>query len=1171
MDTDDTQSSSLIDSQMETEETPRLYFSKSLIGSPKPVKVGELQTLLKSLHEQLKDLDQNIDQSSLATVTKELVHKQIIKHPNKTARALAACCIADIIRLHAPTCPYSASELKTVFKLFVDQLGFFGKETSDFPYHFYLLENLQSVKTFLLLGEIEGPEDIVFPMVAEFFEVTAKASLPRNVELCMTDVLIQLIEDVGILGQEMTELILEQFERFDKYFSDILLSMSNSTDQNEDLEEIRKAHQLMRKVNSINPDLLLNAMPLLQEEMKVDHLGIRQLATETLGEMFAEESSNVAEKYPIIWKTWLGRRNDKSQSLRAKWLDLCVDICKNHPESVPELIECFKEKFTDPDDKVRATACRIVGEIGIEHDCKTMDKNLVELVGARAKDKKNPVRVEAMATIGTIYNNCYQRIQANDKLAIDKAGWIPDLVLSCLYLGDLTVQANIESILQTFIIPEDDNDADRAERLVTVVHSLKDKQKVALLALLQKQKLFNENMLTFVEMCEKNIDHSETSEHDAIKADEFMKYLAARFSDKARTLNALRSFRHRENQADIKLLRNAIDLNRTCKQVNTAKTKLLANLTDDQSAIVDIFQSILNRACPLILNKSIIAHLLKMAKLNKSRRATPATQRSLVAQKILSDMSTVYPSMYTNNLKDIINDIMSDNDSTADEGLQLLSEISKASVGEMKFKDEMVERLTAYVSEGSVEQAKHAATALAAMKNADLALVDPVAEWSDDFYINSRALLSRLTSFAQFALYAPGLIDPHIGSLIRFVEGNLLTTKTKEFNKKNDEWEPYDDLPELSKQKLTGVRLLVNYLIASKDSSELENFAINKIFTILWDLMDVTCESALADETNAAETSHLRLGASQSIVKLTQFHRYLSELTVPKFEKLSIALQDACYYVRQEFAESLMKGLQSGQVHSRYYTLLFICAHEPEIALLKQVKSFIQKRLSVMEVKQGESSVVDSSLVRLIHLLAHHPDFTEAVEDLNDFSQYFKFFISCVATPDNVSFLYHIVQQIKISKDMVAEELSKQNSYILSDLACLLIKTKCKDASWPLNAFGGRVSLQSRLYRALPAGAVQAETIKKSYLPKEFLTKFEDEHKHKSGEKNLHFLSFHVTIAPGQSTCDDKADKTAKLFVETVGKSNGHYAVESNGSLRVSNDGKVNGFDESGTEIGRTP
>lgn len=56
-----------------------------------------------------------MDQDSLQKVTRELVHKQIIKSPNKTVKALAACCIADIIRLHAPTCPYSLDELKVSY------------------------------------------------------------------------------------------------------------------------------------------------------------------------------------------------------------------------------------------------------------------------------------------------------------------------------------------------------------------------------------------------------------------------------------------------------------------------------------------------------------------------------------------------------------------------------------------------------------------------------------------------------------------------------------------------------------------------------------------------------------------------------------------------------------------------------------------------------------------------------------------------------------------------------------------------------------------------------------------------------------------------------------------------------------------------------------------------
>lgn len=43
----DSQASELIDSQMETEEVPRLEFTKSLIGTPKAIKVNELQALLK--------------------------------------------------------------------------------------------------------------------------------------------------------------------------------------------------------------------------------------------------------------------------------------------------------------------------------------------------------------------------------------------------------------------------------------------------------------------------------------------------------------------------------------------------------------------------------------------------------------------------------------------------------------------------------------------------------------------------------------------------------------------------------------------------------------------------------------------------------------------------------------------------------------------------------------------------------------------------------------------------------------------------------------------------------------------------------------------------------------------------------------------------------------------
>ncbi|KAI8988168.1 armadillo-type protein [Mycotypha africana] len=1119
---------SILDTQIE-DEIPVLVFPESLVT--KGLRIQEQILLLQILHKQLKELDQNVDKTSLERITRELVDNKFMKTKNGTISALVACCLADVIRLHAPKSPYTFDLLRNVFILFVNELRQFGQETSNFSYHFYLLENLQSVKTFLLLTEMNDTDEIVLPMIEDFFKVAERAVLPRNVEFCMTDIIIQMIEDVNISAPELTELILEQFDKYEKgstnpafvmasdichacphamqrkvcqYFSDVLLRVSNATEDSEDFEEARKIHVLIRKINIINPDLLLNVLPLLQEEMAVDHSVVRHLATDTVGTMFADPSSNLREKYTTTWKTWLGRRNDKDIKLRIRWLELCIDIYKNHPETILELNGCFKEKLADPDDKIRAEVCKILKHVGMETNVRILDKSLLEAISTRAKDKKNSVRIEAMNTLGFIYDAYYTRIQANDKTVIDKVGWIPDYMLSTLYNSDPSIMMNLEQTLNQYILSENENDQERAIRLVTVASSFQPRQKTAFTALIRKQKHFNTQLQNYVEMCRDYLNDND-SEYSRGKLVQFMKYLADYFSDKARTFNALRSFLERKDKNALKLLGEAVDINRTYKQILTAKAKLLDHLDEDQLAIVEVFQAILNKACPLIINKSITAHLLTISRETTGRRHSVSTARAVVAQEILKEISVSYPSLMMNSVKTIMEEIMSDNDNISNVGLEQFAEFCKSSTKEkVQYQDNMIERLTAVALEGDEQQAENASVALANMYDAEVVFADLVSDISDGLLLDSHNLSQKLTSLAQFALYSPSLISPVIDSIIRFVEKDLLTAKTTTFVEENPEWRSFDELPKLSQQKLLGIRILVNYLTACKDDVHLQDIVVQQIFSVLWDLTDRTCEAAVADNLNAAETSHMRLGASQAIVKLTHYSKYINQLTVSNFERLAITLQDPCYYVRQEFAETIMKGLQTRQLHSRYYAVLFICAHEPEVALLKQVKSFIQKNMAALKATQENTFKLDASLVRLVHLLAHHPDFTEAIEDLQVFAQYFKFYFNCVATADNVSFLYHVLQKIKLSKDMVAEELSK-NSYVLSDLAGLIVKTKCKESSWPLNAYEGHISLHSRLYSPLPTGPVQNETIKKTYLPKEYLEIFNEEQKQKTGEKRSRF------------------------------------------------------------------
>lgn len=80
-----------------------------------------------------------------------------------------------------------------------------------------------------------------------------------------------------------------------------------------------------------------------------------------------------------------------------------------------------------------------------------------------------------------------------------------------------------------------------------------------------------------------------------------------------------------------------------------------------------------------------------------------------------------------------------------------------------------------------------------------------------------------------------------------------------------------------------------------------------------------------------------------------------------------------------------------------------------------------------------ETTVMETSFMQLIHILAHHPDFSIANNDLALFMRYLQFFISCVASPDNVAYLYHVTQKIKLSKDVRSIEQSEVRIHTLND------------------------------------------------------------------------------------------------------------------------------------------
>lgn len=128
-----------------------------------------------------------------------------------------------------------------------------------------------------------------------------------------------------------------------QHFSEIQLQHGRDPDAS-DLEILKSSHQLMLQIYRFCPGLLLSVIPLLEENLRAaDEVPLREQSTRTLGTMFGERPvvgggvADLAKAYPGAWRAWVGRKVDKSLSVRVAWVDAAKGILGNHPELRKEL------------------------------------------------------------------------------------------------------------------------------------------------------------------------------------------------------------------------------------------------------------------------------------------------------------------------------------------------------------------------------------------------------------------------------------------------------------------------------------------------------------------------------------------------------------------------------------------------------------------------------------------------------------------------------------------------------------------------------------------------------------------------------------------------------------------------------------------------------------------
>jgi sister-chromatid-cohesion protein PDS5 len=263
------------------------------------------------------------------------------------------------------------------------------------------------------------------------------------------------------------------------------------------------------------------------------------------------------------------------------------------------------------------------------------------------------------------------------------------------------------------------------------------------------------------------------------------------------------------------------------------------------------------------------------------------------------------------------------------------------------------------------------------------------------------------------------------------------------------------------------------------------------VFKLLHRIVDKDGELSKSQvETPKPHRARLRLTAAILLLKLCSAHKRFDALVEPKnFNRLIVVAQDPLPEVRSAFVDAIKKYLGQGRLPHRFYSLVFIYAFEPIPSIKNPASTWLKGRAAAFA--RSNETVMETTFARFISLLAHHPDFSTDAENLQDFIDYLMFYLKAVATPANITLIYHVAQRMKSVRDGIDEKKS-DNLYCLSDMAQAVIHRYQELQGWTLSVWSGKVRLPAGLFSGLPGHTVAQEIADKQYIPEKLMEQIED-------------------------------------------------------------------------------
>ncbi|KAJ6631101.1 armadillo-type protein [Mycena sp. CBHHK59/15] len=1105
----------------------KLAFRDKLVG--KGLSTDALIKKLQALHRELAELEQElVDVNSLGAARKELVSSTILLHKDRGVRAYAACCLADILRLYAPDAPYTQGELRDIFQFFFRQLTT-GLKGSDSPYYteyFHLLESLSTVKSVVLVCDLQNADELMVQIFRDFFGLVRR-DLTKKIEMFLSDILVALIDECQSLPSEVLETILAQFmdknSRMDQPAYRLAVQVCNATadklqrhvsqyfteiivaERDDDFTEIRTAHELIKRLYHSCPELLHAVIPQLEEELQAEELQLRLVVTEVLGEMFADSVGGVelTRKYPSTWNIWLKRKNDKAPAVRLTFVEATRELLGSVSEQRDAIDEALAAKILDPDDKVRAAVCRIYSQLDYETALHHVKVEQLRALAGRGLDKKHSVRSEALRALGRLYSLAYPEIENKDTAAILQFAWIPNEMFQMMKISS-DIRPVIEDVLAEYILPlpssstpstSKNTEVDEVawtDRLLTVMAFLDDDHATnSLLSVSALQRSRPTIFEHFVEACIQNnggvIDENE--EQITTKLANVIQHITTSYPDPHKASEDLNAFAKLNEPRLYKLLKTCMDVQTDLKGLIKATNEFVKRVDSVSSSIAPTMTLLVRQASLRILNQSSIPTLLK--RVQKTSQLASAN-----ALKLLTFVSKHLPALYKMHVGELVKGI-------ADEKHTLLVEVSLQALAAVVRWDEKVmptdkrtqERIRGFALKGNHRQAKFAARFMAFSKSKNTVCTEIVDVVSEALGTDApHVLVAHVAVLAQFARFAPDAFEHKSDVLMTFLLKELLMIPTHLLDDEMDteeEWVVESDVSDNLRAKILALKVCRNRSLAHASEENALEIA-TPVLKMLATLLEHG-GSFIADSGEDPKVmSRMRLQAAVSLLQLSTVPTYATAIA-PKFLKLAIVVQDTCFDVRQIFLKKLITLSHPPRVPPRYNVIPFLTVHDPEVDVKALAMSYINgvlrrlppaKRVQHMEI----------IFIRLLHLLAHHPDFATSHEELIDIAAYIKFYLQQIANSDTISLLYHLAMKGKTVRDGESQHYT-ENLYVVCELAQELIKTWAHSHGLNITTYPGKVKLPPDILRPLPNPETANKIMKTVYLPEQTISWLKEAYK----------------------------------------------------------------------------